>query len=330
MSKSTRREVIRTGLAAGLGAVAAPYVARGQAAYPGSQTVKFIVPYPPAGATDIVGRAVGDILAAHWKTTTIVDNVPGAGGNIGMDRVSKGVADGTQILIVPPNITTNQFLYKSMPFNAEADIIPVSQVAGLANLLCVRKGLPVKNVAELIAYAKAHPGKLNFASSGVGTTIHLSAEMFRKMAGIDIVHVAYRGSAPAVNDMIAGHVDLMFDNLPSIEPQARAGNVIGLAVTSKEKSSFAPSYPTVGETIPGFDVTSWFGIGLPAKTPQAIIDKLEADIIAVSKPGGDLAKRLAGQSIDVVGSTRKDFTAFVTAERKRWGDLITELKIKVE
>ena len=328
MSRTTRRQFIRTGMATSLGALAMPHLAGAQA-YPGAQTIKFIVPYPPAGATDIVGRAVADVMGAYWKTTTIVDNVPGAGGNIGMDRVSKGVTDGTQILIVPPNITTNQFLYKTMPFNPDADIIPVSQVAALPNLLCVRKGLPIKSVADLIAYAKANPGKLNFASSGVGTTIHLSGEMFKKLAGLDIVHVAYRGSAPAVNDMIAGHVDLMFDNLPSIEPQARAGNVVGIAVTSAEKSPFAPTYPTVAEVIPGFDVTSWFGVGVRAGTPQAIVDKLEADVIAVCKEDA-LKARLSGQSINVVGSSRKDFTAYVAAERKRWGDLITELKIKVE
>ena len=329
MSKTTRREVIRSGLAAGAGLMALPHLARAQAAYPGSQTIKFVVPYTPAGATDIVGRAAADALAAYWKTSTVVDNVPGAGANIGMDRVAKGPADGTQILIVPPNITTNQFLYKSMPFNPEADIIPVSQLASLPNLLCVRKGLPITSVAELIAYAKAHPGKLNFASSGVGTTIHLSAEMFKKIAGVDMVHVAYKGSAPAVNDMIAGHVDLMFDNLPSIAPQAAAGNVIGIAVTSKDKSPFAPQFPTVSEVLPGFDVQSWFGVGVPAKTPQAIIDKLEADVIAVCKQE-DYKKRLATQSATAIGSTRKEFTEFVLAERKRWGDLITELKIKVD
>ena len=328
MLKSTRREFMSTAVAAGAGALAMPHLARAQA-YPGSQTIKFVVPYPPAGATDIVGRSIAEVLGAYWKTSTIVDNVPGAGANIGMDRVAKGATDGTQILIVPPNITTNQFLYKSLPFVPETDIIPVSQVASLPNLLCVRKGLPIKSVAELIAYAKANPGKLNFASSGVGTTIHLSGEMFKKIAGIDIVHVAYRGSAPAVNDMIAGHVDLMFDNLPSIEPQARAGNVIGIAVTSAEKSPFAPQYPTVAEALPGFDVQSWFGIGVAKGTPQGIIDKLEADVMAVCKQE-DLKKRLSGQSISPVGSSRKDFGDFIVAERKRWGDLITELKIKVD
>ncbi len=297
--------------------------------YPGTLTVRFVVPYPPAGATDIVGRTVSDALGQLWKTTTIVDNVAGAGANIGMEKVAKGSTDGSQILIVPPNLTTNQFLYQKLPFNPDGDIIPVSQVARLPNLLCVRKGLPVTSVAELIAYAKANPGKLNFASSGVGTTIHLSGEMFKKIAGIDMVHVPYRGSANALNDLISGQVDLMFDNLPSIEPQARAGNVVGLAVTSAVKSPLAPSYPTVAEVLPGFDVNSWFGVGVRAGTAQAIVDKLEADVMAICKQD-DVKKRLLAASIETVGSSAKDFAAYIVEERKRWGGLITELKIKVD
>ena len=328
MSQLTRRTVVRSGLAAGLGGLLAPHLARAEA-YPGNMTVRVVVPYPPGGATDIVGRAVSDGLGAFWKTTTVVDNVPGAGGNIGMDKVAKGAADGSLVLIVPPNITTNQFLYQKITFSPDNDIIPVSQVAQLPNLLCVRKGLGVKTVNDLIAYAKANPGKLNFASSGVGTTIHLSGEMFKKIAGVDMVHVPYKGSAPAVNDMIAGNIDLMFDNLPSIGPQAAAGNVVGIAVTSAQKSPFAPEYPTVAETLPGFEVQSWFGVGVRTGTPQAIIDALEAATIAICK-NDDVKKRLATGLIQVVGSSRKDFSAFVTTERARWGQLIIDLKIKLD
>jgi tripartite-type tricarboxylate transporter receptor subunit TctC len=324
----TRRNVV-TGLAATAAAGATvPHPAVAQA-YPGSLTIKFVVPYPPAGATDIVGRTISDALGQLWKTTTIVDNVPGAGANIGMDKVARGPSDGTQVLIVPPNITTNQFLYQKLSFNPETDVIPISQVARLPNLLCVRKGLPVKSVAELIAYAKANPGKLNYASSGVGTTIHLSAEMFKSLAGVDMVHVPYRGSANALNDLMAGQVDLMFDNLPSIEPQAKAGNVVAIAVTSGTKSALAPDYPTVAEVLPGFDVNSWFGIGVRAGTPQAIVDKLEADVMAVCKQD-DVKKRLLTASIESVGSSAKEFREYIELERKRWGKLITELKIKVD
>ncbi len=328
MTQATRRDILVGAAALGLAGGAGSHQAAAQA-YPGSLTVKVVVPYPPAGATDIVGRAISDALGQLWKTTTIVDNVPGAGANIGMDKVAKGPTDGTQILIVPPNITTNQFLYQKLPFNPETDIIPISQVARLPNLLCVRKGLPVKNVAELIAYAKANPGKLNFASSGVGTTIHLSGEMFKKIAGIEMVHVPYRGSANALNDLIAGQVDLMFDNLPSIEPQARAGNVIGLAITSGTKSPLAPEYPTVAETLPGFDVNSWFGVGVRIGTSQAIVEQLEADVMKVCRQD-DVKKRLLTASIESVGSTAKEFAEYIARERKNWGQLITDLKIKID
>ncbi len=328
MVHSTRRDILVGAAALGIAGSAGARPAAAQT-YPGSLTVKVVVPYPPAGATDIVGRTVSDALGQLWKTTTIVDNIPGAGANIGMEKVAKGPTDGSQILIVPPNIATNQFLYQKMPFNPDTDIIPVSQVARLPNLLCVRKGLPVKSVAELIAYAKANPGKLNFASSGVGTTIHLSGEMFKRIAGIDMVHVPYRGSANALNDLMAGQVDLMFDNLPSIEPQARAGNVVGLAITSATKSPLAPQYPTVAEVLPGFDVNSWFGVGVRAGTSKAIADKLEADVITICKQD-DVKKRLLAASIESVGSTAKEFAAYIAEERKRWGQLITDLKIKVD
>ena len=298
-------------------------------AYPGSMTVRVVVPFPPAGATDIVGRAVSDGLGTYWKTTSVVDNVPGAGGNLGIDKVAKGPTDGSLLLIVPTGLCINQFLYPTLSYDPATDIIPVSQVCQLANLLCVRKGLPVTSVAELIAYAKANPGKLNFASSGVGTTIHLSAELFKKMADIEMVHVVYRGSAPAVTDLIAGNVDLMFDNLPSIGPQAKAGNVVGIAVTSAQRSPFALEYPTIAETLPGFDVQGWFGVGMRAGTPQFIIDAVEAGTIEICK-NEDTKKRLATGLFQVVGSTRKQFGEYVSAERLRWGKLITELKIKAD
>jgi len=328
MVHATRRDVIK-GATAAAAATLGLTGGAGAQTYPGGLTIKIVVPFPPAGATDIVGRTISDALGQFWKTTTIVDNVPGAGANIGIDKVAKGPTDGTQLLIVPPNLTTNQFLYQKLTFNPETDIIPVSQVARLPNLLCVRKGLPIKTVADLIAYAKANPGKLNYASSGVGTTIHLSAEMFKKMAGVDIVHVPYRGSANALNDLIAGQVDLMFDNLPSIEPQARAGNVVGVAVTSATKSPLAPEYATVAEVLPGFDVHSWFGVGVRAGTPQTIIDKLEADVMAICRQD-DVKKRLAGASIETIGSSAKEFREYVATERRRWGQLITDLKIKVD
>ena len=204
-------------------AVSAPTRAAAQPGYPAGLTVKFVAGFPAGDAQDIVGRVIADRLGALWKVPTVVENVAGAGGNLGMDRVAKGPSDGSHICIVPPGIATNQYLYARVPFDPEKDFVLLGHVASVPNLLCVRKDLPVDTVAELIAHAKANPGKLNYASSGIGTTVHLSAELFKRMTGVDMVHVAYRGSAPALNDLVGQNVDLMFDNITSIIGPCRRG-----------------------------------------------------------------------------------------------------------
>ena len=327
MAQLTRRQAT-----AGLsGLVAGPFVARAAwaEAYPAGLTIKIVVPYPAGGATDIVGRIVGDRLGALWGVTTVVENVPGAGANIGIDRVAKGPADGTQILIVPPNLTTNPFLYAKVPYDGEKDILTLAQVASVPNLLVVKKDLPVNSVAELIAYAKANPGKLNFASSGVGSTIHLSGELFKRMTGIEMVHVAYRGSASAVNDLLGGSVDLMFDNISSIIGHARAGSVKALGITTAKRSSIAPEYVPVAETVPGYDTTSWFGVGVRAGTPPEIADKIETDVRQLCREK-IVQERLGGLVADTIGSSRQEFTAYVKSERERWGKLIVDLKLRTE
>ncbi len=300
-----------------------------QDAYPIGRTIKIVVPFAPAGAADIVGRLMADRLANKWKVTVLVENVPGGGANIGIDRVAKGSTDGTQILIIPPNITTNPFLFDKLPYNAETDIIPLSQVTSFPNLLCVRHDLPVNSVAELIAYAKANPGKLNYASSGIGTTIHLSGELFKNMTGIEMTHIPYKGSAPAVNDLLGGQVDLMFDNLPSIIAHARAGKVKPLGITTLKRSPTAPEYIPVADTVPGYSAGSWFGVGVRAGTPQPIQDLIET---AVREACGEamVKERLASLQAETVGSNRTEIAAFIASERGRWGKLITDLKIKGE
>lgn len=321
MTRLTRRTALAGAAALTL---ARPAIAQG---YPGKQTIKVIVPYPAGGATDVVGRLIAERLTAKWDTTVVVENVPGAGANVGMDRVAKGPADGTQILIVPPNITTNPFLYPKMAFDAEKDIVNLVHIVRLPNLLVVKKTLAVSSVAELIAYAKANPGKLNYASSGIGTTIHLSAELFKKMTGVNMVHVAYRGSAPAVNDLVAGVVDVMFDNMPSIIGQVRGGTVKPLAITTKDRSKLAPEFVPVAETVPGYDTSSWFGAGVRAGTPQEIQDRIERDIVEICKETV-VGERFATLNAEAVGAPAAAFRAFVAEERKKWGTLITELGIK--
>ena len=324
--KKISRRIVSQGLAA---AALLPFVrpVLAQGTYPGNQTIKMVVPYPAGGATDVIGRIFADRLQAMWRTSVIVENVAGAAGSIGMDRIAKGPTDGTQILVVPPQISINQFLYAKLAFDPEKDLIPIAQVASLPNILVVRKGLEVNSVKELIAYAKANPGKLNYASSGNGTTIHLSGELFKRMAGVEMNHIPYRGSAPAVNDLVGGQVDLMFDNATSIIGQVRGGTVKPLGVTTLNRSPLLPDLAPVAETLPGYDTSSWFGIGVRAGTPNEIIDRIEQAVrTAAQEPV--VKERMAAVIADPVVSDRKTFGEFVIAERKKWGALITDLKIK--
>ncbi len=328
MSRITRR-TFAAGVGAVAGGLAAPAVLRAQG-FPGAgQQIKFIVGFPAGGAQDIVGRIVADRLGALWGVPTVVENIAGAGANIAMDRVAKGPTDGSQIMIVPPGFATNQFLYARMPFDPEKDITPLGYVASIPNLLCVKKDLPVNSVAELIAYAKANPGKLNYASTSVGTTTHLSGALFVKMTGTNIVVVHYRGSAPAMNDLLSGNVDLIFDNIASIIPQARAGTVKALGITTATRSPHAPEYPPIGDTVKGYDTTSWVGVGVRAGTPKAICDRIEADTKTICNDPL-LKSRLATLVSEPVGAGAAEFAAYIASERKKWGSLIGELKIKLE
>ena len=329
MSKISRRTVAKQLLAASLVPLVRPALA--QAAYPGNQTIKLVVPYPAGGANDVIGRIIADRLQALWRTSVLVENISGAAGSIGMDRIAKGPRDGTQILVVPPQISINQYLYAKLSFDPEKDLLPIAQVARLPNILVVKKEFEpkVKSVQQFIAYAKANPGKLNYASSGNGTTIHLSAELFKRMTGVEMNHVPYRGSAPAVNDLVAGQVDLMFDNATSIIGQVRGGTVRALGITSLQRSPLLPDLPTIAETVPGYDTASWFGIGVRSGTPDDIVERIEQAVRTATQEAV-VKERMAAVIADPVVSDRKTFGEFVLAERKKWGTLITELKIWVE
>lgn len=326
-----KRITRRTAIGAFAAGVFAPSIIRAQGTYPAGQTIKIIVPYPAGGATDIVGRTIADALSELWKATVVVENVAGAGANVGMDRAAKGPTDGTMLFVVPPNISTNQFLFAKLAYDPEKDLVALSQVSSFCNLLTVKNALAgeIKSVKDFIDYAKKNPGKLNYASSGVGTTIHLSAELFKRMTGIEMTHVAYRGSAPAVQDLVGGSVDLMFDNLPSIYPQVKGNTVTGIAVTQATKSRFAPEFPAIAETVPDYDVQSWFGIGVRAGVPAEIAGIIERDVVAVCKTPAVQA-RLANAGMDTIGSKKADFDKWIDTERKRWGGLITDLKIKAQ
>jgi len=312
-------------LAVLVGLAATPALAQG--AWP-EKPVKLVVGFTAGSATDVTARMFAQKFQEAWGQPVVVENVAGAGGNLGIDRVAKGPADGTQICIMPPGIATNQFLYARLAYDPEKDIVPLAHVASLPNLLCVRKDLPVNSVAELIAHAKANPGKLNYASSGVGTTVHLSAELFKRMAGVDMVGVTYRGSAPALNDLVGQNVDLMFDNITSIIGQARAGAVKPLGVTTLKRYALSPEYAPVSDSLPGYETLSWTGVGVRAGTPKEICDKIEADTRAICQDQV-LRDRVAVLVAETVGTGAAEFASFIAAERAKWGKLITDLKLRV-
>jgi len=330
MKKLSRRTVAKGLAAAALSPLARPALAQGSSYPAGVGTIKLVVPYPPGGATDVIGRIVADRLMALWKTSVVVENISGAAANIGMDRVAKGPTDGSTLFIVPPQIAINQYLYAKLAFDPEKDFIPIAQVANLPNILVVKKQLTeVKTVQDLIDYAKKNPGKLNFASSGSGTTIHLSGELFKAMTGIDMKHIPYRGSAPAVVDLVGGQVDLMFDNAPSIIGQVRGNTVNALGVTTLKPTPLLPELKPVADTVPGYDTASWFGIGVRAGVSNEIVARIEE---AAKFIGAEaiVKERMASVIADPVVSDRKSFGEFIVAERQKWGPLIKKLGLRVD
>ncbi len=306
-----------------------PAVGRAQGAWPSGRAIRLIVPFPPGGATDVVARITADKLARMWGVGVVVENKAGAGGNIGNAEAARAEPNGDTILMTSPGIATNSFLYDKISYDPLGDFTHVSQVALLPNILVMHPDKPFKNVGDIIAYAKANPGKLSYAHSGVGTTIHLSGELFKFMTKTDIVPVPYRGSSPALQDLMAGRTDFMFDNISSSLAQVRAGTLKALAVTTLKRSPFVPDLPVVADTLPGFDVSSWFGFSLPKKTPEAIVAKLAADTkTAVGDP--EVKAKLEAAGSEAVGSTTAEFTAFVRKETEVWGKVIKEAKIKAE
>jgi tripartite-type tricarboxylate transporter receptor subunit TctC len=323
--KITRR-VVSAGLAAaGLMPMRA---ARAQQRYPGDQPIKVIVGFPAGGSQDNVGRILAERLSAYWGgAPVVVENVPGAGSNIAFDRVAKGPADGTQILIVPPPLTVNEFLYAKISYDPVNDFTPLALVVSFPNLLCVRNSLPVKSMPELIAHAKANPGKLNYGSTGVGTSPHLASEMLKRMAGIDFATVHHRGSAPTVNSLLSESVDFVMDNTTSITPHARAGTIRAIGITTLKPWPLGEDYVPIANTLPGYEALGFTGVSVRAGTPREICNAIETAVLAVCKEAG-FKERMAGMLAEVVGAGGAAFGSFLANERAKWGKLITDLGIK--
>ncbi len=288
-----------------------------------NKPIRFVVPFPPGGATDIIARAVSVEISKTLGQQVIIDNRAGAGGNIGTDIVAKSAPDGyTMLMGTVGTHGINVSLYSKLTYDAVKDFAPVTLVANVPNVLEVNPGLPVNSVKELIAYAKANPGKLNFASSGNGTSIHLSGELFKFMTGVDMVHIPYKGSAQAITDLLGGQANLMFDNLPPSLPHIKSGKLRALAVTTRTRSPALPEVPTMEEAgVPGYEASSWFGVLVPAGTPKDIVQRLNNEIVkALNTPA--LKSSLESQGAVPVGNTPEQFAAHINAEIAKWAKVV--------
>ena len=312
------------------GAAALPTLSRVASAetYP-SRPVHWIVSFAAGGPNDVVARIIGQYLSDHLGQQFVIENRPGAGGNVGMQSVLSSAPDGYTIAFVGPNYAINPALYEKLPFDFIRDSVPVAGTMRLANVMEVHPAVPANNVAEFIAYAKANPGKINFASGGVGTSPHLSGELLKTMTGINLVHVPYRGTAPALSDLLAGQVEVLFDNIPGSIGHIRSGKVRALGVTGSKRVAAIPEVPTIGETVPGYDVSIWYGIAAPRGTPPEIVAKLNQAVNAVLADP-KLQARLAELGGEPMPTTPAQFGKLVAEETERWGKLIRAANIKAE
>jgi len=294
--------------------------------YP-TRPVRWVVGYPPGGATDIVARLIGQRLSERLGQQFVIENKPGAGNNIATESVINAEPDGYTVLLVNPANYINASLYANLKFNVVRDLAPVAAFNRVPNVMTVNKDVPAKTVAEFIAYVKANPGKVNLASSGNGTSVHLSGEMFMAMSGAKMQHVPYRGAAPAITDLLGGQVQVIFDNMPSIIQHVRAGSVRALGVTSAAKSSLLPDVPTVAETVPGYEATALFGMGAPKNTPKEIIAKLNKEINEVLAEPATKARLIDLGGEPLIG-TPEAFGAMIAAETDKWKKVIEDAKVE--
>jgi tripartite-type tricarboxylate transporter receptor subunit TctC len=295
-----------------------------------AKPVRIIVAFPPGGGVDIVARTMGPRLTEIWRQPIVVENRPGASGVIGTEVAARSAPDGYTLFIgTLGNLTANQYLYPKMPVDPLRDLAPLTQVVAVHFVMTAHPSLPARNVKELIALARARPGQINYASSGPGGAPHLGAELFKSMTRVDMVHVPYKGSGLSFIDLLAGQVSLTCDSQLQSLPYIKAGRLRALAVLGGKRSPLLPDVATVGETVPGYELTNWFGMTVPAATPAELVSKLYADIAKVLQQP-DFKEKIAGMGADVVGSTPAQFGAFMQSESAKWGKVIREANIKAE
>lgn len=298
-------------------------------AYP-SKPVKWIVPFPPAGAMDVIARTLGEHMGRRLGQTFVIENRPGAGGNIGADAVARSAPDGYTMMIVANGMAVNKFLYGKLSHDPVKSFTPASLVAVVPNVLVTPSGAKAKTVADVIAQVKAQPGQVTYASAGNGTSIHLAAELFASMAQVDMLHVPYKGSGPAVTDLIGGQVDFMFDSITSAAPHIQSGKLRPIAVTTAKRSSALPHVPTIAESgLPGYDLSPWFAVYMPAGTPPAIVERINAALLEAMKLP-EVKARFAAIGAEPIGSTPAQLAAHLDAEMTKWGQIIQSRGIRAD
>ena len=288
--------------------------------YP-AKTVRMVVGYPPGGPTDVLARIVSQKLTQTWGQQVIVDNRPGASGMIGAEFTARAAPDGYTLLMVPVTYAVTPSLFAKMTYDVEKDLSPVAQVAAAPFILVVHPTLPVKTVKDLIALDRRSPGQINFASASTGGMPHLAGELFNSMTGTKLVHIPYKGAAPATTDLLSGQVTLMFNNMLSAMPQVKAGRLRAVAVTSSKRSPAAPELPTIAETVPGYEASGWYGAFAPASTSKELIGRLNAEMNRIMKMP-DVTQRLAGDGVEAVGTTPEQFGAYLKQEVAKWGKVV--------
>lgn len=300
--------------------------AQAQSGYP-QKPIKLVVPVAAGGGTDFIARLVGQKLGEALSTPVIIENKPGGGGNVGVDFAAKSEPDGYTLVMPITSFPVNPGLYKKLPFDTKKDFVPITLVASAPLLLVINPQLPVKSLSDLIKLAKDKPGALNYATSGVGTTSHLAAELFKFTAGLDIINVPYKGGGPAVTDLIAGNVQLYFSTVPAALPQTKAGKIRALAVTSTNRLPGLSEVPTVSEAgLPGYEVVGWFGLFAPAKTPPAIVERLNTEVVKILKMP-DVREKIEAHGLLPGGGTSKELSVFLDAEIKKWTQVIKAANI---
>ncbi|MBO1113504.1 tripartite tricarboxylate transporter substrate binding protein [Bordetella petrii] len=312
-----------------LATLLAPSASQAQPAYP-ARSVTLVVPFPPGGTTDILARLLANELGQQWKQTVVVENKPGASGTIFSEQLARSEPDGYTLMLTATHHVINPSLYKNLRYDTRKDFTPIAEVAAVPNVLVVNPSFPAQNVQQLIAYAKAHPGKVNFGSSGTGGANHLSGELFKSMAGIDMVHIPYKGAAPALNDLLGGQIPVMFDSVPGVLQHIQAGKLRALGVTSLKRSAALPDVPTLDEAgVKGFEAMAWFGLYAPGNMPPALSKQISTAVLAALQ-SPQIKQQFAKQGAEPGTMSQPEFASFVNTEIDKWAKVIADAHISIQ